>query len=134
MDRRCRGSLQALRTAFCAVLLLLAVSVHAQASDLDDALAAARNQGRFVLLELGYPGCKPCDDMQPIMARLSREYKGRIEVIFIDVRNYPGMKRRFRVYAIPTLVFLDSTGREFHRHIGYYEYDKIVSALKKGGI
>jgi thioredoxin 1 len=113
---------------------MLALPFQAQASDLDDRLAGARNEGRFVMLELGYPGCKPCDDMKPIMERLSAEYKGRLEVIFIDVRSYPGMKRRFRVYAIPTLVFLDRNGREFHRHIGYYEYDKIVSALKKGGM
>jgi hypothetical protein len=37
-------------------------------------------------------------------------------------------------YVIPTQVFLDKNGKEFHRHIGYYGYEEIAPVLKKAGI
>jgi thioredoxin 1 len=35
---------------------------------------------------------------------------------------------------IPTQVFLDKNGKEFHRHVGYYAYDEIMPVLKKIGL
>jgi hypothetical protein len=35
---------------------------------------------------------------------------------------------------IPVQVFLDKTGKEFHRHIGFYSYEEIAAMLKKTGI
>ena len=34
---------------------------------------------------------------------------------------------------IPTQVFLDKNGREFHRHMGFYGYEEIAPVLKKAG-
>jgi hypothetical protein len=31
-------------------------------------------------------------------------------------------------------VFLDNSGNEFHRHIGFYPYEEIAPVLKKAGI
>jgi CMP-2-keto-3-deoxyoctulosonic acid synthetase len=35
---------------------------------------------------------------------------------------------------IPTQVFLDMNGKEFHRHIGFYAYEEIAPVLKKAGL
>jgi thioredoxin 1 len=35
---------------------------------------------------------------------------------------------------IPTQVFLDKNGKEFQRHIGFYDFDEIVPVLKKQGL
>ncbi len=35
---------------------------------------------------------------------------------------------------IPVQVFLDKSGGEFHRHIGFYPYEEIEGMLKKTGI
>jgi len=42
--------------------------------------------------------------------------------------------RRFGVTMMPTQVFLNKTGKELHRHIGYYGYEEILPVLKKAGI
>jgi len=68
------------------------------------------------------------------MKKLSDVYKGKLEVIFVDVRRDNSSARRFGVYGIPTQVFLDKNGGEFHRHIGFYPYEQIVPVLKKAGI
>jgi thioredoxin 1 len=86
------------------------------------------------MLELGSVGCIPCEQMKPVMEKLRTNYRGKLEVIFVDVRKDKDTARKFGVYAIPTQVFLDKNGKEFHRHIGFYGYEEIEPVLKKAGI
>jgi thioredoxin 1 len=76
------------------------------------------------MLELGSVGCLPCEQMKPVMEKLKTNYRGKLEVIFVDVRKDSKNGRRFGVAMIPTQVFLDKDGREFHRHIGFFGYEK----------
>ncbi len=113
--------------------LVFAVTAIADAP-LEGTLDKAKKEGKIVMLELGSVGCIPCEQMRPVMDKLSRNYKGKLEVIFVDVKKDRKLGAQFRVYGIPTQVFLDRSGKEFHRHIGFYAYDNIVPVLKKAGI
>jgi thioredoxin 1 len=113
-------------------LFIVTSLVHA--AEIDDMLATAKKEGKIVMLELGSVGCIPCEQMKPVMAKLSDAYKGKLEVVFIDVRRDNKTGRRFGVHMIPTQVFLDRQGKEFHRHIGYFSYEEIVPVLKKAGL
>jgi thioredoxin 1 len=104
------------------------------ANEIDASLAKAKKEGKAVMLELGSVGCIPCEAMRPVMAKLSSTYKKKLEVIFVDVRKDRAAAQKFRVYGIPTQVFLDKKGTEFHRHIGFYAYEEIVPVLKKAGL
>jgi thioredoxin 1 len=104
------------------------------AAGVDNILQMAKRDGKIVMLELGSVGCIPCEAMRPVMAKLSSTYKGKLEVIFVDVGKDNKTARQFRVFGIPTQVFLDRNGKEFHRHVGFYAYDEIVPVLKKAGI
>ncbi len=119
---------------FYALMSVLVFSGCSQASDIDNILAGAQKDGRIVMLELGSVGCIPCEQMKPVMEKLRDSYKGKLDVIFIDVRKDHDTARRFAVHIIPVQIFLDRTGKEFHRHMGYYSYDEIVPVLKKAGI
>ena len=105
-----------------------------QAAGIDDALNNAKKEGKVVMLELRSVGCKPCEQMKPVMEKLRTNYRGKLEVIFVDVRKDRENGRRFGVTMIPTQVFLDKTGKELHRHIGYYGYEEILPVLKKEDI
>jgi thioredoxin 1 len=72
--------------------------------------------------------------MKPVMDKLTQTYREKLDVIFVDVKKDHDTARRFGVYMIPVQVFLDRTGREFHRHIGFYAYDEITPVLKKAGL
>ncbi len=123
------------RFVFLAVLLsVLFLSGCSDAGEIDDALNKAKKEGRVVMLELGSVGCIPCEQMKPVMEKLRTNYRGKLDVIFVDVRKDRDTSRRFGVFAIPTQVFLDRNGKEFHRHMGFYGYDEIVPVLKKAGI
>ena len=115
-------------------LMVFALSVCCQAAGIDDVLNNAKNEGKAVMLELGSVGCIPCEKMKPVMTKLRTNYGGKLEVFFVDVRKDHDTAQRFGAYVIPTQVFLDKNGREFHRHIGFYGYEEIVPVLKKAGI
>jgi len=119
---------------FVVLLNILLLSVCSHAGEVDDVLARSRKEGKSVMLELGSVGCIPCEQMKPVMVKLSDTYKGKLDVIFIDVRRDRETAQRFRVFGIPTQVFLDKKGQEFHRHVGFYAYEEIAPVLKKAGI
>jgi thioredoxin 1 len=112
----------------------LFLSGISQASDVDSMLAQAKADNKVVMLELGSVGCIPCEQMKPVMQKLRDTYKGKLEVLFIDVREDHKTGSQFGVHMIPTQVFLDKNGKEFHRHIGFYAYEEIAPVLKKTGL
>jgi thioredoxin 1 len=120
--------------AIAVFIIVSALPVCSEAGVIDDALSRAKKEGKMVMLELGSVGCIPCEQMKPVMEKLRTNFNERLEVIFVDVRKDRENGRKFGVAMIPTQVFLDKGGKEFHRHIGYYGYEEIVSALKKAGI
>ena len=123
-----------LRTSLSVLIGILLLSGCSQASDIDSVLAQAKKDGKVVMLELGSVGCIPCEQMKPVMDKLTQTYKEKLDVIFIDVKKDHDTASRFGVYMIPVQVFLDKTGKEFHRHIGFYAYDEITPVLKKAGL
>jgi len=112
----------------------LYLSGFSQASEVDSVLAQAKKDGKAVMLELGSAGCIPCEQMKPVMEKLRTTYKDRLEVFFVDISRDNAAARRFGVHFLPTQVFLDKSGKEFHRHIGFYAYDEIVPVLKTQGL
>src|SRR5512139_3451880 len=123
-----------LKSVLLPALVLLLSASCSNAGGLDDSLNKAKAEGRIVMLELGSVGCIPCEQMKPVMAKLSESYKGKLDVIFIDVKKDHDTGRRFGVYMIPVQVFLDKSGKEFYRHVGFYSYEEIAAMLKKTGI
>jgi thioredoxin 1 len=117
-----------------ALIALLTPCGYSSAGDVDRVLNNAKKEGKAVMLELGSVGCIPCEQMKPVMEKLRTSYKGKLEVFFVDVRKDRDTARQFGVFAIPTQVFLDKNGKEFHRHMGFYGYEEIVPVLKKAGI
>jgi thioredoxin 1 len=116
------------------ILTFLALTGYSNAAEVEAMLSNAKRDGKVVMLELGSAGCIPCEQMKPVMEKLRADYKGKLEVFFVDVRKDKETARKFHVFAIPTQVFLDNTGKEFHRHMGFYDYEEIEPVLKKAGL
>ncbi|MDA8240817.1 MAG: thioredoxin family protein [Nitrospiraceae bacterium] len=121
-------------TILVALIIYLTLSGYSNAGEVNSVLDNAKKEGKAVMLELGSVGCRPCEQMKAVMEKLRANYKGKLEVLFVDVRKDRDTAQRFGVFAIPTQVFLDRNGKEFHRHIGYYGYEEIAPVLKKAGI
>jgi len=119
------------------VSLLLLTAATAQA-ELPSATTAMVNQtlvsGRPTLIDLGARSCIPCKKMAPILEGLSKEYQGKANVLFIDVREDGAAGDRFKVRMIPTQIFFDAKGKEIKRHIGFMDKADIVKELKAAGL
>ena len=86
---------------------------------------------KVTFIELGSINCIPCKQMQPVMKAIEKKYGDQVKVIFYDVWKEDQKKyaRQYGIKLIPTQVFLDANGKEFHRHEGFYpeaEIDKIL--------
>lgn len=94
------------------------------------------NRARVTFVELGSVKCVPCKMMQPVMESIGRKYGGQIEIVFHDVWTDSGkaLAGPYKIRAIPTQVFLDSNGTEFHRHEGFYPEAEIDKLLGKRGL
>lgn len=88
---------------------------------------------KVTFIELGSVNCIPCKQMQPVMKAIEEKYGDQVKVIFYDVWKEDQKKysKQYGIKLIPTQVFLDENGKEFHRHEGFYpeaEIDKILQA------
>lgn len=83
------------------------------------------------VVDLGAKTCIPCKMMAPILEELKKEYAGRAEVIFIDVRDQAnaGKAKAFKVMVIPTQIFYDKQGKEVFRHEGFFDKKAIAAKL-----
>lgn len=79
------------------------------------------------LVDLGAGKCIPCKKMEPILEELRHEYKGKFEIVFYDVWKDPKPAREFGIRAIPTQIFLDESGKELYRHVGFYSKEDILN-------
>lgn len=94
----------------------------------------APSAARVTFVELGSVNCIPCRAMQPVMRALEQRYGEQIRIVFYDVWQDDRPAREYGIRAIPTQVFLDESGREFHRHEGFYPLDQIVALLERRGL
>ena len=91
----------------------------------------AQTAGLPRLVDFGSDKCIPCKMMAPVLDDLKSEYKGRLEVEFVDVGKDPAASEKCGVQSIPTQVFYDADGNELYRHEGFYAKSDIVARLRQ---
>ena len=120
------------------IFCLLLFSATAVRAELPSAAASMVNQtlasGKPTVIDLGARTCIPCKKMAPILEGLSREYQGKANVLFIDVREDSAAGDRFKVRMIPTQIFFNAQGKEVNRHIGFMDKTAMIKELKAAGV
>lgn len=86
------------------------------------------------MIELGAEKCIPCKLMKPIIEELQKDYKGKLEVVYIDVREDKSAAEEYGVQSIPVQVFIDENGKEFFRHTGFFSKEEILAKFKEHGM
>ncbi len=87
------------------------------------------------LLELGSKSCVPCQMMEPVLAKLKKEYAGTVNVSFIDVwlKENIDLGKKYKINSIPVQIFFDAQGNELWRHTGYISEKDILEKWKSLG-
>lgn len=91
---------------------------------------------KVTFIELGSVNCIPCKMMQPIMKAIEAKYGSQVKVVFYDVwtREQQRYAEVYKIKLIPTQIFLDENGKEFHRHEGFYPESEIDKVLQAKGL
>lgn len=109
------------------IILLVGFSSSAQNKDV---------KPKVTFVELGSVNCIPCKQMQPVMKAIEEKYGDQVKVVFYDVWKSDQKKyaQQYGIKLIPTQVFLDANGKEFHRHEGFYPETEIDKLLQGKGL
>ena len=91
---------------------------------------------KVTFIELGSVRCIPCQKMQGVMKSIEQKYGNQVKVVFHDVWTPEGKPfgEKYGIENIPTQVFLDETGKEFSRHVGYFPEEELVKILNTKGV
>lgn len=97
---------------------------------------ASSSAPRVTFIELGSDRCIPCVQMRSVMQEIQQQYGDQVRIVFYDVWKPEGepYARLYRIRVIPTQVFLDSQGREYFRHEGYFPTAEVVNVLALQGV
>jgi thioredoxin 1 len=86
------------------------------------------------LVDVGAGKCIPCKMMAPILEELRTQYKGKLEVVFVDVWENPSAGKPYGIQLIPTQIFYDAAGKERFRHEGFFSKEDILAKWKELGV
>jgi thioredoxin 1 len=98
-------------------------------------LVETRDSGgkyKVTFIELGSVRCIPCQQMQAVMKSIEMKYGKEVKIDFYDVWTEAGKPYgiKYGIDAIPTQVFLDETGKEYYRHVGFFPEEELVKILQ----
>ena len=120
------------------ILIFIASCSDSKNTGSDNKSAALQNPAEYkvTFIELGSVNCVPCRMMQPVMDNIRKKYSDQVNVVFYDVwtekdKHYAG---EYGIRAIPTQVFLDSSGKEYFRHEGFFPEEELIEILKIMGV
>ena len=86
------------------------------------------------LIDLGAGKCIPCKKMAPILEEIRKEYRGVLDVEFIDVWKDNAAGTTYGIRLIPTQIFYDARGRELTRHEGFMGKEDIRGTFQRFGV
>jgi thiol-disulfide isomerase/thioredoxin len=99
----------------------------------DNPVDKLRLSGKPSLVDFGATGCGPCDMMTPVLDKLKKKYSGKLNVLFVHVREEQVLSTRYGIQSIPVQVLFDKTGNEVYRHTGFFpeaEIEKKIAQLQ----
>jgi len=117
------------------LLVMITAVAHAELPSASDAVVnQALASGKPTVVDLGARTCISCKKMAPILEELAGTYRGRANVLFVDVREDSAAAKRFGIQMIPTQIYFDAKGKEIKRIIGAADRDDLIKGLTAAGL
>ena len=85
---------------------------------------------KLVLVDFHAVWCAPCKAMNPVIDKLSTDFKGKARVEKVDVEANKPITVAYQVQSVPGFV-LFKTGKKVWSHNGTISYDDLAAVIKK---
>lgn len=90
---------------------------------------------KAALVEFGAEWCPPCRAMNPVLEKLSDDYKETVVIGKVNVDDHPGITSHFGVRNLPTFLFFKE-GKPVNRIVGAVSkltLEREIDSLLKDG-
>lgn len=88
-------------------------------------------KNKITLVEITSEGCKPCEEMLPVIDKVKKDYHGQVAFVIVDFWKNPKVVRKIGTNTSPTIIIFDKNGNEFFRHYGYIAEKELVFHINK---
>jgi thioredoxin 1 len=82
-----------------------------------------------VLVDFWSPNCGPCRRIAPLIEELFTQSNDQYRVGKVEVYDQPDLATRYRVSALPTLLFFNR-GKVVSSLVGYHDKGTLLKALQ----
>jgi thioredoxin 1 len=82
-----------------------------------------------VVVDFSASWCGPCRQLHPTFEKLAKKYQGKVKFIYIDIDKVPRVATEYGVEAVPTLLFVNTSG-EVKRNIGFMEEASLEAEIQ----
>jgi protein disulfide-isomerase len=102
-------------------------------NDLDAALAAAKDGNKKILVDFTASWCGWCTKLKEDVFS-QKDFlayaKEKLILVVIDADQKRDLVDQYGVQGFPTIILLDSAGKEAHRIVGYKPLNEFIEELK----
>lgn len=97
-------------------------------------LADCLKSGRPTMADFGRGWCIPCKMMVPVLKQAAQDYRGKANIVFVELDEYVDLARKYRIRVMPEQIFFDASGEEVSRHMGYIDNEGIDAQFAQMGL
>lgn len=92
------------------------------------AFQEAITAANIVLVDVGAEWCPPCKKMEPVLAQLARDMKGKFNLFKVDGGNDTDIMQLIKAESLPTFIVYKE-GKETWRKQGLVSLEELKKAL-----
>lgn len=82
----------------------------------------------IILVDFWMVGCAPCEMMASIIEEVAEEFKGKVKVGKLNVRENPQAAQKYEIKGVPTLIIFKE-GQPEERAVGLRSKEVIVEKI-----
>lgn len=82
-----------------------------------------------VLVDFWAPWCEPCRTLAPVVEKFAANEPG-VKVVKVNIDDNPALADKYRVQAIPTLIFF-ADGKEVSRSVGVVDEANLIERFNE---
>ena len=100
-------------------------------ADLPDSFEDLINSNELpVLVDFYADWCGPCKMVSPVIAKLAKEYRGKLTTVKVNTEKKPAIAARYSIQSIPTIMIFHK-GKQLMRLQGAYPYEALKAEINR---